>query len=314
MQRVKAEKRFNDVRNLANSFLFEITPEIENLPGSTPAKVLLVKRAREYLNSLALEANDDPKLMRELAAAYEKVGDVQGNPYRANVGDMQGALVSYRRARKIREQLLRDNPNDFALKSELANNTQLVGDILYNTGEIESATALYQEALQSHAELSTLRPNDPNSKIGLATAHYSLGRRFFWNSEYEKAKLQLKNAESIFTKLSQSDPDNRNITNKLANVYILLGETAGWQGEFETSQATLLKALKMLEPLVSKEPLNASFRNSFLQANTRLGESYLDLEDFEKSLFYYRIALDIAKRNFEADTGNVAAKYNLALV
>jgi len=36
--------------------------------------------------------------------AYERVGDVQGMPYRANLGDTKGALVSYQKALKIAEQ------------------------------------------------------------------------------------------------------------------------------------------------------------------------------------------------------------------
>ena len=47
IQRARAEQRFNDVRKLANSFLFELHDAIEKLPGSTPARALLVKRALE---------------------------------------------------------------------------------------------------------------------------------------------------------------------------------------------------------------------------------------------------------------------------
>lgn len=55
-ERVKAEKRFNDVHALANSFLFEFSPKIENLPGSMPARQLLVTRALEYLDNLSQES------------------------------------------------------------------------------------------------------------------------------------------------------------------------------------------------------------------------------------------------------------------
>jgi len=54
--RRRAEARFNDVRKLANSFLFEFDDAIRNLPGSTPARSLVVKRALEYLDGLAGEA------------------------------------------------------------------------------------------------------------------------------------------------------------------------------------------------------------------------------------------------------------------
>ena len=56
---LKLEKRFNDVRRLAKSFLFEIDPQIQNLQGATAARQTLVKRGLEYLDSLAQEAGND---------------------------------------------------------------------------------------------------------------------------------------------------------------------------------------------------------------------------------------------------------------
>src|SRR5205085_11974025 len=75
-QRARAERRFNDVRQLANSFLFEFHDAIKDLPGATAARELVVRRALEYLDSLAGEAGGDAQLQRELATAYQKVGDV----------------------------------------------------------------------------------------------------------------------------------------------------------------------------------------------------------------------------------------------
>jgi hypothetical protein len=59
LQRARAERRFDEVRKLANSFLFEVHDGIENLPGATPTRQLLVKRALAYFDSLAAEEKDD---------------------------------------------------------------------------------------------------------------------------------------------------------------------------------------------------------------------------------------------------------------
>ena len=85
----RAERRFNDVRKLANSFLFEFHDAIRDLPGSTAARALVVKRALEYLDGLAKESAGDRALRRELAEAYQQVGDVQGNPFMPNLGDLR---------------------------------------------------------------------------------------------------------------------------------------------------------------------------------------------------------------------------------
>ncbi|HHK40971.1 MAG TPA: serine/threonine protein kinase, partial [Planctomycetaceae bacterium] len=86
-----ARQRFDDVRKLANAFLFEFDTSIRDLPGATKARHLVVERALEYLKRLQVEAEDDPGLRLEIATAYLRVGDVQGNPYYPNLGDPEGA-------------------------------------------------------------------------------------------------------------------------------------------------------------------------------------------------------------------------------
>ena len=117
-----AERRFNDVRKLANSLIFEIDNSIADIPGSTAARKLLVGRALEYLDNLSREAKGDKSLQTELATAYEKVGDVLGYPYAPNLGDSAGALASYRKALRIRESLAASSPNEVKLQRQLAGN------------------------------------------------------------------------------------------------------------------------------------------------------------------------------------------------
>src|SRR5262249_13711698 len=58
----REKRRFDDVRKLAGSFLFEFHDAIRNLPGSTAARALVVKRGLEYLDRLAAESADDAGL------------------------------------------------------------------------------------------------------------------------------------------------------------------------------------------------------------------------------------------------------------
>lgn len=50
----------------------------------------------EYLDRLAAESKSNKALQLEVADAYLKVGDVQGKPYTANLGDTSGAIESYK--------------------------------------------------------------------------------------------------------------------------------------------------------------------------------------------------------------------------
>src|SRR5581483_2900861 len=111
-QRQRAERRFNDVRQLANSFLFDFYDAIRDLPGAIPVRRQVVAAAQQYLESLAQQAGSDAGLERELAASYLKLGDLQGNPEGQSLGDTAGALASYRKAQAIDERLLQADPGD----------------------------------------------------------------------------------------------------------------------------------------------------------------------------------------------------------
>ena len=87
----RAERRFNDVRKLANSFLFEFHDAIRDLPGSTAARALVVQRALEYLDSLAKESSGRPRAPARARRGLPTVGDVQGNPFMAEPRRPAGA-------------------------------------------------------------------------------------------------------------------------------------------------------------------------------------------------------------------------------
>ena len=108
-ERLRAEQRFQEVRGLANAVLFELHDAIVPLPGSTHARELLIKRAKQYLDSLASESSEDDSLQHERAMAYERIGDVLGLPSQPNLGQSAEALASYHKALEIERQLAERN-------------------------------------------------------------------------------------------------------------------------------------------------------------------------------------------------------------
>lgn len=157
-----ARRRFNDVRSLANSLIFDVHDSIKDLPGSTPAKKVIVDRALQYLNVLAQESSGDLGLQRELAAAYVRLGAVQGDYLEANLGDNQGTLASYRKALEIRKQIDigSKNWND---RLALAEGYRLVAHQLWANGDVRSARDQIERAIAISEALNAAQPD--NMKI-----------------------------------------------------------------------------------------------------------------------------------------------------
>ncbi len=152
-----AQQRFNDVRSLANSLIFDVHDSIKDLPGSTPAKKIIVDRALRYLHNLAQESGGDVGLQRELASAYERLGSVQGDYLENNLGDAQGTLASYKKALEIRRQIDAGS-KDWNDRLALAVGYRLVAHQLWANGDPRGAREPIQRAIAISEALNLAQP------------------------------------------------------------------------------------------------------------------------------------------------------------
>ena len=98
----RAENRFREVRQLANTLIFKVHDAVAPLAGSTAVRRTIVDEALAYLERLEAESRDDLGLRLELAAARRQIGGILGHAQQANLGDRDGAITQYEHARRIR--------------------------------------------------------------------------------------------------------------------------------------------------------------------------------------------------------------------
>jgi eukaryotic-like serine/threonine-protein kinase len=173
-QRAQAEERFKDLRQVANSFMFEFHDAIRPLAGATPVRALLVRRSREYLDRLAHDANGDPSLQQELATAYMKLGDIQGNPAEADLGDANAAKVSYQNALAILQPLLASHPNERALQLQAA----ALDDRIALHSSAQECVDLLHKAIDIREALLALDPADVQLRRDLASSYAELSLHY----------------------------------------------------------------------------------------------------------------------------------------
>ncbi len=108
--RLDAEKRFADVRALANYMLFDLDSSLELTPGTTAARREMLDRSQQYLDALAQTAGSNQELQREVAVGLARLAEVQGVPGKAHVGDPKAAKSNLERAQTLLETLTRRRP------------------------------------------------------------------------------------------------------------------------------------------------------------------------------------------------------------
>ncbi|TVR15865.1 MAG: serine/threonine protein kinase, partial [Balneolaceae bacterium] len=215
-QRFIAEQRFNDVRELANSLIFELHDEIVNLPGATAARSLIVERALQYLTALTAHENADTNLKKEVSEAYRIVGDVQGNPTNPNLGRYSDAIISYQHALDLINAVLEEEPDNTEARIILANILENKSDVQSATGELELAEANQRLSNDIYRELTEEAPNQiirlREYAISLLKYGDLLGHPNFTNlGKPNEALEKYTMAKDLLTYLYESD--NSNIQN-----------------------------------------------------------------------------------------------------
>jgi non-specific serine/threonine protein kinase/serine/threonine-protein kinase len=317
-ERAKAERRFNDVRKLANSNLFELHDAIANLPGSTPARELLVKRAVEYLDSLAQESQGDASLQRELVAAYLKVGNVQGNPSNANLGDTAGALESYRKALAIAVRLTASDPSDARARRFIGVVSEKMCDVQGATGDIAGAVESQRRSISIFKEIADAAPSNAEARQSLAISHVKLGdvlgnANFNNAGDAAGAMQSYRSSADLLEALHAADPANPKTRRLLGLIYERLGTMLEAGGKLDEALETYLKSRAIRVPLAADFPTDTDIIRDAAIAHEKIGDVMTARGEPQAALESRRKSLEIFQSLVDADPKNAQARQSLAI-
>jgi serine/threonine protein kinase len=307
VNRRRAEARFNDVRKLANSFMFEFHDAIRDLPGSTPARELVVKRALEYIDGLALDASGDPSLQRELAVAYEKLGDVQGNPNYANLGDTTGAFASYRKALAIRTALLPGEREGRTAKLGAFFLYDKIGSCQQALGDFAGAMVNFQAALQI-AENEATRTSGAEDRDWRAGSYFTIAGLLRSEGDLDGALQNYRKAMSIREAGVAAYPANLKLRTHLAGDYSYTAHVLMMQGDLSQAIAMNRKALEILTQMTAADPGNATLKEFLSQDYFHQGTFLERKKEWAEALKDYRQAESILLESSGRDPRNALTR------
>ncbi len=311
-ERAAAERHFNDVRQLADSFLFELHDAIKDLPGSTPAREIVVRRALEYLEKLSSVKSGDAGLQRELASAYERVARVQGGLFESHLGDTEGARRSLLRAVAIRERLAGTDVAPAADREALAETELQLAQVLMVAGEASGAASHARRAVAALAALSAADPAEPRRQARLARARRYLGAALARGGEREAGIGELRAAGRTFEGLASADPSSTAYRRELGITHQMIVHALGGSGEREAALESYRMAVALQEELVRSEPGNFSLKRELAYTHVSMGAFFEWSGDARGALQAYLTALPILEALAAADPKNADAHLLLA--
>jgi tetratricopeptide (TPR) repeat protein len=343
-ERAVAQRRFDQVRKLGWTLLFEVDPAIANLAGATGAREKLLSSSIAYLDALSSDAQGDPALLRELAQAYEKAAEVRGTPGMANLGQSAFAAQNLRKAMALREQVLATDPSSIDFRLELARTSRLLASLLTDPAE---AARLTRRTLEIAEQAARQRPHDLKVEGELAGAHYQMGQQLLLQApdraieefrramalyrdpnnvslmhkrigalllrqdQAEAALPEYKAAIAIDEKLARESPSDARIKLNLSYGYSDLGTVLSRLRRFPDAIESLRQAESIRVAQAASDPHDLRARSSVVSVTWRLGDTLARSGDRRASLETLERAVHLAERLKQDFPNNAAARSDL---
>jgi tetratricopeptide (TPR) repeat protein len=204
-EQVRAETRFNDTRELAHALIFKIHDAVAPLAGSTPVRRTIVDSALSYLERLERDAGaGDETLRLELAAAYRQIAAILGGPQAANLGDRDGALRQYERARSILHPMVAAETARYDAVREFTWASGWMATILGLRGESAKAQAITREAVEAASAYRARHPDERRALQTLAAATFDAA----WNAPAAERPARWRETLAHYDQLLAEQPDS----------------------------------------------------------------------------------------------------------
>jgi non-specific serine/threonine protein kinase/serine/threonine-protein kinase len=312
-QRLVAQRHFDGVRKMSNTLLFELHDEIAPLAGSTKARELLVKTSLEYLNTLYAESGSDRALQQELAVAYRKVGDIQGDELGSNTGDRPSSLESYAKSVALLEPLVAADPANDAAGMSLANTYLNQSRVILATSGPTAALPVIEKSVVLSEALTDVYKDDHDRLSQLGNVYSAQSEILGYLGRETEAIVALDKFVAICEAYARAHPGDVKSYTALSAAYnnatIIFDDSVTREEFYRRGLALLDKALVADAALVALQPDKA--RSLWSQAITRYNMAntlYLTAQ-YEKAIELHRLAAAVLRAKAD-DPNDARAQYS----
>jgi tetratricopeptide (TPR) repeat protein len=309
-----AERRAKQIRTLADSAVSDMTDKLQHSSASTETQAAIFHSALRFLDGLRKSSGDDPRLLLELSKAYVRVGDLEGSPLVADLGNSDAAVTSYQEASRIAVEANARMPGTETTE-EVIETYQRLGAIEQFLGNMNEANKNYQRGFSRAQDLWRQKPDDSMRIRLLALNLEGLGDVKLWSLSPVEALDEYLAAFRIYG----TDPNGAEDHDKmLIELYLKRASALNEIGNQAAALANDRQAVALAEALVQRFPSSVQARRELFLTYENIilplaGRDALNVGDSAQAQVYGHKGLTIAQTLVEIDKKNAQALYDLTL-
>lgn len=285
-ERETAERRFENLRKVSGSFVTEIHAAIRDLPGSLPARQMLLMHAVEQLDALAAESDGDPMLQDELAQAYFNY---------AELPDVRLAEkdIVFKKEIAIYQKLIAADPRNIHYREQTALADLELGDAAKVRGSVAQGIELKNRGVVLLEQIAGEEPENPAHWINLATGCADIAGLYMLKGDAEAARRATGRELAAVDKLRELNPSEPRIIWLLDLAHLQTGGEETLAGNYESGIAILRRSLADFAAMQIESPNDTRINYYLWSANRRLAESLETTGDAAAAFEHFKTALAI---------------------
>ncbi|MBL8230616.1 MAG: serine/threonine protein kinase [Bryobacterales bacterium] len=270
-QAQRAERRFAQVRRIANALMVDVHDSIQYLPAATKAREVVLRTAMEYLDNLAKEAAGDRTLQLELAEGYLRVATLSGSTITPNLGQTGDAQAVYEKANAIVDKLLKSHSGDLDVAVTAMRFCTAYGEFLNSGGKTTQASPYLLRAIGIGENAARSYPGDTKWLYDLGEAYSTVLNVM---EDAPESHRHAKRYVEVAEQYARSHPETFDSLTLLGVAYsragrvFLKADKALATRYFRQNVETQEKALKL-------EPENSSQHRNLILAYANIGNAAL---------------------------------------
>lgn len=311
-QRRLAERRYDELREVASTLVFDAHDAIGHLPGSTAAREKLLEQGRKLLERLEQDTRSDRALTLDLARAHIRLADLLGRTSQAHLGRTSDARVSYERAIELARSL---EGSDANAPYVLATASARLAEMLTFAGDSEGARALIEPLIAARAELARREPARELEDPPLSYLHERLYQIELAQGRFDEAAAQIERVIELLERAIERDPRHSLWRENFALACSHRAKLASAQREFGAAIEWMRRACAEFERAIAGAAGPEGDTRLVKRRAQMLGDLGLALGragERTEARQMLELALDAGRRLCDADPSDSAARADLA--
>ena len=278
---------------LSNYMLSDIDSAVQS--SATEARKAAIGKVLDYVNQLSPHARNDPGMRRLLITAHLKVGDLEGNMFGPNLGDLDGARKSYQEALDLARQEVRQD-------REIALAEQGLGGIEQRKGDQQSALQLLRKAQDNFRKLLDATPRDPRAIKDLAGVYSKIGYEQYSTGDLPAAFESYQHFLDLATQVEALNP-TREARRNVALGQERVGEILSKDGRQAEGLDYLKRSRAIYEALLKGDPSDTTLVHDIALTHVFVANALPKVRP-KAAIDEYRKAVGILKTLAASDTAN----------